>query len=388
MLRELAEKAGVAVPRLTIERDKSPNAWAMSTFPFGTEIALHTGLIHTLKEAEVRAVLAHEVAHIRNGDTLAGTLLTSVNRLYLSPFSVGRHLLASSRQVGRRHWTGGASERTDTLAILLLTGCAVVYSWHKLSVGLLPFAKLAALSLLFVCSVALIVMGLELAWHWSREYLADRTGAHLTGDPATMAAGFKRIQSRRGMARRSDLADAHMYTLSPLRMAYATHPPVRWRHRRLLKLNRNKGSRAFVRVAGSVITMVLVVGAVSLGGRYALVNHEAMLSFSFLGRRPDPNPSTASRPEQPLALGEACTRGKACAAGLECRRFKSERKWCTRKCSPKSCGEGSVCVSLRGQPSCMLTCGEAGETCPSGLRCNRRLKLFGSRRRARVCVPR
>ncbi|MGY1722601.1 M48 family metalloprotease [Blastococcus sp. SYSU DS0533] len=205
IVAELSAEAGLPVPRLYVTPDRQPNAFATGRDPAHAAVAVTQGLLDLLTPAELRAVLAHELAHVRNRDIL----LTSV-------------------------------------AAALATGISFIAQLA----GWLPFAgsaeddeapgPLAALVALLVAPFAALL--LQLAVSRSREFEADRTGAQLSGDGRSLATALARIDraaARIPMA--VPPAQAPKYVVNPLTgvrgrslsALFTTHPPTEERIARL-----------------------------------------------------------------------------------------------------------------------------------------------------------
>jgi heat shock protein HtpX len=201
---ELAARAGVPMPRLYLVDAAQPNAFATGRDPRHAAIAVTTGLLATLGDDELTGVLAHELSHVANRDTLtmtiAATLAGAVGML------ANLALFLGARRDGR-----GAA-----LAIMDAVLAAIA-------------APIAA---------ALVRMAVSRA----REYEADRSGALLTDHPLWLAGALERIdagaQGTTVAAAERHPATAHLFILDPLRRGapaslFATHPPIAERVRRL-----------------------------------------------------------------------------------------------------------------------------------------------------------
>jgi len=168
-VEELSRKAGVPTPKLALVNSSVPNAFVFGRTAGGTTLAVHKGLIDHLNRREIRAVLGHEIGHIRHRDLIVMTLASAIPLIALM---VLRGALWSSRAVA---WTGGRSrskgDGTAALAILLAA---------------LAIAALAAI--IFGASL-LVVRGLSRM----REHYADAFSAQLTGDPRGLMSALTKI---------------------------------------------------------------------------------------------------------------------------------------------------------------------------------------------------
>ncbi|MDE3722366.1 MULTISPECIES: M48 family metalloprotease [Nocardiopsis] len=208
MVRELATAARQPMPRLYLSPIRSPNAFATGT---GRRAALccTTGLLRTLDERRLRAVIAHELAHIKAADTLAGSVTVTLTGLITALSALALVLPL------------GDSEETDVPELL----------------GGLMVALLAPLAFLVVRAG----VGRQ------SEFRADEQAARTTGDPEALAEALLAIE--KGMRahplprRRTLLPAAHLMTTNPFPTGvwrlFAAHPPTEERVRRLRELRRD-----------------------------------------------------------------------------------------------------------------------------------------------------
>lgn len=216
-LANLSTKAGVPAPRLYWMPDPSPNAFATGRDPKHGTVVVTQGLLDRLSSEEVKGVLAHELGHILNRDTL----ISAVVAVMASALMHFVHFFAFFGG-GNRDGERGGSNPIVMLATVLL-------------------APLAA---------TLIQLGISR----SREYLADETAARLTGDPEALASALQKIsgeieaEAEREGAPEPQPGMAHMYIMSPMvggggiMSLFSTHPPVKERVRRLLVLKEARHS--------------------------------------------------------------------------------------------------------------------------------------------------
>jgi heat shock protein HtpX len=156
MVNELAQRAASRPPRLYVSPSPQPNAFATGRSPRHAAVVVTEGLLALLEPTEVRAVLAHELAHVRHRDTL----LTSVAGAVATAISAFANLALLSKLIGGRNHEDGPGP----------------------------------LGAVLVALVAPVAAGLlQLALSRSREYQADRAGADLTNDPEALARALERI---------------------------------------------------------------------------------------------------------------------------------------------------------------------------------------------------
>lgn len=206
MVRDLAGRAGIPLPRVYVSPSPQPNAFATGRNPSHSAVAVTEGLLAVCPSREVRAALAHEIGHIKNRDILIGSIAAAI--------ATGISFVANMAM-----WSGlFASDDDDRPHPVVLLLMAVL-------------APIAATIL-------------QLALSRSREYEADRAGASLLGDPRPLADALRRIEAA---AARTPMdvapAQASAYIVNPLtgrRVSMAklflTHPPMEERIERLLAL--------------------------------------------------------------------------------------------------------------------------------------------------------
>lgn len=207
MVRHLAERAGLPVPRLFVIPEVSPNAFATGRDPEHAVIAVTEGLLRNMDKEQVMGVLAHEMAHIRNRDILVGSIAATMAGAVMILAGVAR-------------WTaflGGGSSDDEEGA-----GLGGV-------LGLIVMSVLAPLAAMLI----------QMAVSRSREYLADETGARLAGGPSGLASALERLGFLSGrLPMRAEPATAHMFIVNPLSSGgimslFSTHPPLEARIARL-----------------------------------------------------------------------------------------------------------------------------------------------------------
>jgi heat shock protein HtpX len=224
LLDEVCVSAGISGtrPELYVVEDPAPNAFATGLKLEDSHIAVTTGLVERLPRYELRAVLAHEVAHIVNDDIRAVTVtVATAGVVALLADVLVRSLWFGGGRGGRRG--GGGNAGAAQLLFLVLGLLAVV------------LAPIAAQLIRFAVSR-------------QREYLADATAAEVLRDPQSMVNALRRIDGDRTELRRFEAATAHLWFEEPnetrgedrtARMArrFATHPSMKERIERLASLN-------------------------------------------------------------------------------------------------------------------------------------------------------
>ncbi|WP_224368247.1 zinc metalloprotease HtpX [Hyalangium versicolor] len=210
MVEELSQAAGLPKPRVFLMEDPQPNAFATGRNPEKGVVAVTRGLMELLDARELRGVIAHELAHIKNRDILLSTIAATVAAAvtYLAHAAGWLSAMAGGQQDDEE----GPSP-LQTLALALV-------------------APIAA---------TLIQLGISR----SREYLADKTGAQISGDPEALASALDKLQ--RGAEQHPTAAQpatASLFIVSPfagterILALFSTHPRTEDRVRRLLALSR------------------------------------------------------------------------------------------------------------------------------------------------------
>jgi heat shock protein HtpX len=216
-VRELAGRAGIPMPRLYLIAADQPNAFATGRNPSHSAIAVTRGLLESLPHEQVRGVLAHELAHIRNRDVLVATIAAVI----AGAIAAIANVLQFSLLFG-----GGDDDEN-------------------------PLGFVGALATIIIAPFA--AMLLQLAVSRQREYLADATGARLLGEGRPLADALESIHAKVAKAPMAvNPATEALYIANPLAGArgmaslFSTHPPVQERVRRLRELDgRPAGRLAF-----------------------------------------------------------------------------------------------------------------------------------------------
>lgn len=204
IVEQLAARAGLPMPRLYIIDSDQPNAFATGRDPAHAAVAATTGLLRHMRSEEIAGVMAHELAHVRNRDTLIMTITATLAGAIsmLANFSL---------------FFGG--NRNNPLGI----------------VGVILIMVLAPLAAMLV----------QMAISRSREYQADRIGAEICGHPLWLAAALEKLETvaerRRNDTAERNPASAHLFIINPLhgeRMdgLFSTHPNTANRVRRLREM--------------------------------------------------------------------------------------------------------------------------------------------------------
>ena len=204
MVRELAQKAQLPMPKVYIIDEAQPNAFATGRNPENAAVAATTGIMRILSERELRGVMAHELAHVKNRDTLVSTISASI-----------AGAISSFAHFGMLF--GGGRDRNVHPALALLV---------------MILAPVAA-------------MLIQMAISRAREFEADRGGAAISGDPDALAAALRKIHNYAHQIPMNAVEQhpetAQMMIINPLsggglRGLFSTHPDVEERIARLMAM--------------------------------------------------------------------------------------------------------------------------------------------------------
>jgi heat shock protein HtpX len=199
----LTQKMGIPMPKMYVIPTDSPNAFATGRNPAHASVAVTQGILDLLTDEELEGVLAHELGHVRNRDILISSVAATIAGAvtYLA-------------QVAKWGMIFGGMERDDR-----------------------DRGGLAALLMLFLAPVA--AMLIQLAVSRSREYQADETGAHITGNPYALASALTKLDTySRRLPMAATPSTAHLFIIQPLLgmsfgNLFSTHPPIAKRIERL-----------------------------------------------------------------------------------------------------------------------------------------------------------
>ena len=207
VVERLTQRAGIPMPKIYVIPTDSPNAFATGRNPQHASVAVTHGILSLLNDEELEGVLAHELSHVRNRDILtssiAAALAGAITILARTAFWFGA-------------FGGGGGDRRDREggglgAILMLL--------------LAPFAA----------------MLIQLWVSRTREYEADASGAHLTGNPYALASALEKISAAsRQVPLLASPSSAHLFIIAPLLSGetlanlFSTHPPIQKRIERLI----------------------------------------------------------------------------------------------------------------------------------------------------------
>lgn len=219
MVEDLAKRAGIPKPKVYLAPIDIPNAFATGRSPEHAAVAVTSGILQILDPEELRGVLAHEIAHIKNRDILISSIAATIGG-------------AISMLMDITFWSaifgGGNDEEEGGGGIGEMIG-----------------------GILTVILAPLIAMLIQMAISRAREYAADETGAKICGCPLSLARALEKLEMAANelapvASKEINPGTAHMMIVNPLKAdfiakLFSTHPPTEERIRRLRELARQMG---------------------------------------------------------------------------------------------------------------------------------------------------
>lgn len=212
IVEQLADNAGLPMPRVYIIDDPQPNAFATGRNPQNAAVAATTGLLKRLTAEEIAGVMAHELAHVKNRDTLTMTITATIAG-----------------------------------AISMLANFGLFFGDNRNN----PLGLVGAILVMILAPLAAALV--QMAISRTREYAADREGAQICGQPLWLASALEKIErAARGIDNRTaegNPATAHMFIINPLHAQsvdnlFTTHPRTENRIARLRQLAAEMGQAA------------------------------------------------------------------------------------------------------------------------------------------------
>ena len=201
MVRELTTRADLPMPKLYMIPSDQPNAFATGRNPTHAAVAVTQGITKLLSEDELRGVIAHELAHVKNRDILTQSVASAIGAMitYLAYFAL---------------WFGGDNDS--------------------------PLGLIGSLALVLLAPIAATLI--QLGVSRQREFAADATGAQVTGNPESLASALLRLEEgAKAMPMQVNQATEPLYIVKPFRGGgiaglFSTHPPIEERVRRLRQM--------------------------------------------------------------------------------------------------------------------------------------------------------
>jgi len=209
IVSDLSTKAGIPMPKIYIIPTQTPNAFATGRGPKHAAVAVTQGIMQILAEDELRGVLAHELAHVKNRDILISTIVATI--------AGAISMIANMARWAVMFGTGsrGRREGSNVIGVLIMSIIAPI--------------------------VALLI---QLAVSRSREYQADESGARICHSPISLANALKKLtQASKLMPMHgANPSTAHLFIVNPLSGAglinlFSTHPPLEERIKKLQEMS-------------------------------------------------------------------------------------------------------------------------------------------------------
>jgi len=205
MVRSLAQRAQLPMPKVYLIPGDQPNAFATGRNPEHAAVAATEGIMRTLSREELSGVMGHELAHIKNRDILIGTIAAT---------AAGAISMLANMAQWAMIFGGGRSSDDDE--------------------GSNPIA-----GLLMIILAPIAAMLIQMAISRSREYIADADGARIAGNPRYLSNALRKLHdASQQIPMRATPATAHMFIVSPLSggaiaSLFSTHPPMEKRIEKL-----------------------------------------------------------------------------------------------------------------------------------------------------------
>ena len=200
LIQEVCLASGLPMPKVAIVEDSAPNAFATGRNPEHGLIAFTTGILDAMDRDELQGVIAHEMSHVGNRDTLVSAIAAT---------TAGAIAMISDFLMRMMWWGGGRRDNREG--------------------GNNPIALIASLIVLILAPIA--AMLLKAAISRRREALADATAVAFTRNPAGLRKALEVLQADSTVVRHASNSVAHLYIESPLDSSnvsklFATHPPL------------------------------------------------------------------------------------------------------------------------------------------------------------------
>jgi len=206
VVQGLAMRAQMPMPRIYIIPNEAPNAFATGRDPEHAAVAATHGILRILDEEELEGVMAHELAHVRNRDTLISTIAATL---------AGVIVMLARMAMWMPYFSGGGGRDSEDRG-----GGAL---------GFLVLAILAPIAATLI----------QLAISRSREFQADQSAARLTHKPYALASALQKLEmGANRLPMEANPATSHLFIVNPIRgntlfKLFSTHPPIEERIARL-----------------------------------------------------------------------------------------------------------------------------------------------------------
>lgn len=214
MVADLAKRANLPMPKVYIMENPQPNAFATGRNPENAAVAATTGLLNMLSPEEIAGVMAHELAHVKNRDTLIMTITATIAG-------------AISMLANFAFFFGGSSDNRNN-----------------------PLGPIGGILIMILAPMAAMLVQMLISR--TREYEADRIGAEICGQPMWLASALNKMHQGASLidnhAAENNPATAHMFIVNPLHgrktdSLFSTHPNMENRIAALKKMAQTQPTR-------------------------------------------------------------------------------------------------------------------------------------------------
>ena len=209
VVEQMTQRIGLPMPKIYVIPSDSPNAFATGRNPAHASVAVTQGILNLLTDEELAGVLAHELGHVRNRDILTSSIAATLAGAITILAQMGRFAMIFGGGGG-----GGSNRDRNGGGI-------------------------AALFMLILAPIAATLI--QLAVSRAREYEADATGAHMTGNPYALASALQKLDTySKRLPMGATASTAHLFIVAPLISGgsfanlFSTHPPIAKRIERLV----------------------------------------------------------------------------------------------------------------------------------------------------------
>jgi heat shock protein HtpX len=209
VVERMTQRIGIPMPKIYVIPTDSPNAFATGRSPQHASVAVTHGILNLLNDDELEGVLAHELGHVKNRDILTSSIAATLAGAItiLARMGYWAALFGGYGGGGRDRERGGGG--------------------------------IGALFMLILAPIAAALI--QLAVSRSREYEADATGAHITGNPYALASALEKLDAySKRLPLQASSTNAHLFIVAPMISArdmaglFSTHPPIPKRIERLI----------------------------------------------------------------------------------------------------------------------------------------------------------
>jgi heat shock protein HtpX len=208
VVEQMTQRIGLPMPKIYVIPSESPNAFATGRNPAHASVAVTQGILNLLTDEELAGVLAHELGHVRNRDILTSSIAATLAGAITILAHMGRFAMIFGG--------GGGGSNRDREG-----------------------GGIAALFMLILAPIAATLI--QLAVSRAREYEADATGAHMTGNPYALASALQKLDTySKRLPMGATASTAHLFIVAPLISGasfanlFSTHPPIAKRIERLV----------------------------------------------------------------------------------------------------------------------------------------------------------